>query len=59
MARRSCNELLLALLVVAAMASPLALAYDPSPLQDFCVANTPSNGTYTRTSHLCHLLTVC
>lgn len=34
----------LALLV--AMASPLVLAYDPSPLQDICVADKTSNGTY-------------
>ncbi|OEL34928.1 putative germin-like protein 2-1 [Dichanthelium oligosanthes] len=39
---RSC-EIVLALLVAAAMASPLALAYDPSPLQDFCVADKASD----------------
>ncbi|CAN6237240.1 unnamed protein product [Urochloa humidicola] len=37
------RELVLALLVAATVAaSPLALAYDPSPLQDFCVADTAS-----------------
>ncbi|KAL6888725.1 hypothetical protein ACP4OV_009751 [Aristida adscensionis] len=35
--------LALALVVAAMAASPLALAYDPSPLQDFCVADTTSN----------------
>ncbi|KAF8691157.1 hypothetical protein HU200_040270 [Digitaria exilis] len=39
---RPCKLVLMALLV-AAMASPLALAYDPSPLQDFCVADKASN----------------
>jgi hypothetical protein len=39
------SKLLLALLVAAMAASPRALAYDPSPLQDFCVADTASNGT--------------
>nr|CAB3445710.1 unnamed protein product [Digitaria exilis] len=39
---RPCKLILVALLV-AAMASPLALAYDPSPLQDFCVADKASN----------------
>ncbi|PWZ20299.1 putative germin-like protein 2-1 [Zea mays] len=37
------SKLLLALLVAAMAASPRALAYDPSPLQDFCVADTASN----------------
>ncbi|RLM79793.1 hypothetical protein C2845_PM12G03790 [Panicum miliaceum] len=42
---RSCELLLLALLVAAMAASlPLALAYDPSPLQDFCVADAASAG---------------
>ncbi|KAL6629898.1 hypothetical protein ACP70R_029663 [Stipagrostis hirtigluma subsp. patula] len=42
MARRC--VLVLALAVLAAMASsPMALAYDPTPLQDFCVADTTSN----------------
>ncbi|PAN04193.1 hypothetical protein PAHAL_1G048500 [Panicum hallii] len=41
---RSCELLLLALLVAAMAASlPLALAYDPSPLQDFCVADAASD----------------
>ncbi|WVZ77770.1 hypothetical protein U9M48_025595 [Paspalum notatum var. saurae] len=44
MARSSGKLALLALLVAAAaVACPLALAYDPSPLQDFCVADTASN----------------
>ncbi|XP_066324998.1 putative germin-like protein 2-1 [Miscanthus floridulus] len=42
MAGRSC-KLLLALFIAAMAASPLALAYDPSPLQDFCVADTVSS----------------
>ncbi|KAJ1278037.1 hypothetical protein BS78_04G049300 [Paspalum vaginatum] len=43
MARSSSKLVVLALLVAAAaVASPLALAYDPSPLQDFCVADAAS-----------------
>ncbi|CAD6247965.1 unnamed protein product [Miscanthus lutarioriparius] len=42
MAGRSC-KFLLALFIAAMAASPLALAYDPSPLQDFCVADTASS----------------
>ncbi|TVU32725.1 hypothetical protein EJB05_24476, partial [Eragrostis curvula] len=34
--------IVLALLVAAMVSSPLALAYDPSPLQDFCVADAAS-----------------
>jgi len=42
---RSCDLVLLALLAAAMAASlPLALAYDPSPLQDFCVADAASDG---------------
>ncbi|XP_039787752.1 putative germin-like protein 2-1 [Panicum virgatum] len=43
---RSCDLVLLALLVAGLAASlPLALAYDPSPLQDFCVADAASDAT--------------
>ena len=42
MARRSC-KFLLALFIAAMAASPLALAYDPSPFQDFCVTDTASS----------------
>ncbi|CAN6243171.1 unnamed protein product [Urochloa humidicola] len=37
------SELVLALLVAAMVASPSTLAYDPSPLQDFCVRDTTSD----------------
>jgi quercetin dioxygenase-like cupin family protein len=40
---RSYELVLAAALLVAAMASPLAVAYDPSPLQDFCVADAASD----------------
>jgi hypothetical protein len=54
---RSCELLLLALLVAAMAASlPLALAYDPSPLQDFCVADAASDGTRVSSSdHACSM----
>ncbi|TVU32724.1 hypothetical protein EJB05_24475 [Eragrostis curvula] len=37
------SSLFLALVLVAAMAPPMALAFDPSSLQDFCVADYTSN----------------
>ncbi|RCV05339.1 hypothetical protein SETIT_1G075900v2 [Setaria italica] len=49
---RSFELVLLALLVAVAMASPLALAYDPSPLQDFCVADTSSDAVFVN-GHVC------
>ena len=40
-------------MAIFALASSLASAYDPSPLQDFCVAinNFKSGGMYKRHSH--------
>ena len=45
-------------MAILALAFSLASAYDPSPLQDFCVAinNTDSAGTYMLSSVLLLLL---
>jgi hypothetical protein len=47
------------LVVLLALASSQAIASDPSPLQDFCVADKHSPGMYVCTYYIIQLMLWC